>query len=47
MSYFVYVGPISTKHSMKHLGLHPVIGCSNDDPGLTLIHLTVSSKFVH
>ena len=31
--------PISTKLVMKHLGLRPIIVCSNDDPELTLTFL--------
>ena len=33
-------GPISTKLGMKHLGLKPIIVCSNDDPGVTLTYFT-------
>ena len=34
-------GQISTKLGMKHLGLQPIIVCSNDDPQLTLTYFTV------
>ena len=33
-------GPISTKLGMLHRGLHPIIVCSNDDPGVTLTYFT-------
>ena len=39
-------GPISTKLSMYHRGLQPIIVCLNDDPGLTLTYLTARSNFV-
>ena len=39
-------GPISTKPGMKHLGLRPIIICSNDDPGLTLTYFTARLNFV-
>ena len=28
-------GPMSTKLGMQHRGLHPIIVCTIDDPGLT------------
>ena len=40
------VGPISTKLCMKHLGLQPIIDCSNDDPGLTLTYFMERSNLV-
>ena len=39
-------GLISTKLGMLHLGLLPIIVCSNDDPGLTLTYFTPKSNFV-
>ena len=38
--------PISTKLGMKHLGLQPIIVCSNDDPGMTLTYFTARSNSV-
>ena len=37
---------ICTKLGMKHLGLQPIIVCSNDDPGLTLTYLMARSNLV-
>ena len=37
-------GPISMKLGMQHLGLQPIIVCSNDDPGLTLTYFTARLK---
>ena len=37
-------GPIFTKLGMKHRGLQPIIGCSNDDPGVTLTYFTAISN---
>ena len=39
-------GPISTKLSMLHWGLQPIMVCSNDDPGVTLTYCTVRSNLV-
>ena len=39
-------GLISTKLGMKHLGLQPVIVCSNDDPEVTLTYFTARSNLV-
>ena len=39
-------GPIFTKLGMYHLGLHPIIVCSNDDPGVTLTYFTARSNLV-
>ena len=39
-------GPISTKLSMWHEGLQPIIVCSNDDLWLTLTYFTARSNFV-
>ena len=36
-------GPILYK--TWHLGLQPIIVCSNDDPGLTLTYLTARSNY--
>ena len=38
-------GLISMKLGIKHLGLQPIIVCSNDDPGVTLTYFTASSIF--
>ena len=38
--------PISTKLSIKHRGLQPIIVCSNDDPRVTLTYLTARSNLV-
>ena len=38
--------PISTKLSMLHRGLQPIIVCSNDDPGVTLTYFTARSNLV-
>ena len=35
--------PISTKLSKQHLGLQPIIVCSNDDPVMTLTYFTARS----
>ena len=40
-------GPISTKLGMKHWELHPIIVCSNDDPGVTLTYFTARSNLVN
>ena len=37
--------PISTKLCMYLPGLQPVIVCSNDDPGVTLIYFKARSNF--
>ena len=37
---------ISTKLGMYHLGLLPIIVCSNDDPGVTLTYFTGWSNLV-
>ena len=39
-------GLITMKLGMEHLGLQPIIVCSNDDPGLTLTYLTARSNLV-
>ena len=39
-------GPISTKLGMLHSGLQPIIGCSNDDPGVTLTYFTARLNLV-
>ena len=39
-------GPISTKLGMEHLGLQPIIVCSNDDPGVTLTYFMARSNLV-
>ena len=39
-------GPTSNKLGMKHMGLQPIIVCSNDDPGLTLTNFTARSNLV-
>ena len=38
--------PIFTKLAMYHWGLHPIIVCSNDDPGVTLTYFTARSNLV-
>ena len=38
-------GPISITLGMQHLGLLPIIVCTNDDPGVTLTYFTVRSNF--
>ena len=38
--------PISTKLGMYNRGLLPIIVCTNDDPGVTLIYLTARSTLV-
>ena len=38
-------GPISTYLGMNHLGLWPILICSNFDPGLTLIYLMAMLSF--
>ena len=37
---------ISTKLCIFHLGLQPIIVCSNDDPGVTLTYFTARSNLV-
>ena len=39
-------GPISTKLGMLHMGLQPIIVCSNDDPGVSLAYFTARSNLV-
>ena len=39
-------GRISTKLGMQHLGLQPIIVCSNDDPRVTLTYFTARSNLV-
>ena len=38
-------GPISTKLGMYNRGHLPIIGCTNDYPGVTLPYFTPRSKF--
>ena len=38
-------GPISMNLGMSHLGLLPIIVCTNEDPGVTLTYFTVRSNF--
>ena len=38
--------PIFTNLGMQHWGLHPIIVCSNDDPGVTLTYFTARSNLV-
>ena len=40
-------GQISSKLGMQHLGLLPIIVCSNDYPGSTLTYFTARSNFVN
>ena len=39
-------GPISMKLGIKHLGLQPIIVCSNYDPGVTLTYFMARSNLV-
>ena len=39
-------GQIPTKLGMLHLGLQPIIVCSNDDPWLTLSYFTARLNLV-
>ena len=39
-------GPIFTKFGMYHWGLHLIIVCLNDDPGITLTYFTARSNLV-
>ena len=39
-------GPISTKFGMKHLGLRPIIVCSNDNLRLTMAYSMARSNLV-
>ena len=38
--------PIFTKLGMKHLGLQPIINCTNDDSGVTLTYFMARSNLV-
>ena len=38
--------PISMKPGLLHLGLLPIIVCSNDDPGVTLTYFMARSNLV-
>ena len=39
-------GPIFTKLGMYNRGLLPIIVCTNDDPGVTLVYFTARSNLV-